>query len=191
MAPKWNGTPNTKPGCRSYVPLSNRPQRLISKVYDEELAAQQSAYSVAGVDELIPIERPKKRKKKAAEHENGNDEKRAKQDNNDYNNSSEDRLPKRERRPTAVYVSNLPLDVSAAELQEHFAKCGMIAEDGSGQKRLKMYYDEDGKFKGDALVTYFKPESVPLALQMLDETSLPRADGRSSPLIRVQLVYKT
>jgi len=145
------------------------------------MAAQQSAYSIAGVDESAPVERPKKRKKK--DIENGNDEKRAKQ----VNNGSEDR-PKRDKHPIAVYVSNLPLDVSTAELQEYFAKCGMIAEDASGQKRVKMYYDEDGKFKGDALVTYFKPESVPLALQMLDETNLPRAEGRPSPLIRVQLV---
>ena len=68
-------------------------------------------------------------------------------------------------------------------------KCGMIAEDASGQKRIKMYYDDTGAFKGDALVTYFKPESVPLAIQMLDETELKRADGRPSPMIRVQVVF--
>lgn len=85
-------------------------------------------------------------------------------------------------------MSNLPLDISAAEVQEYFAKCGVIAEDASGSKRVKLYYDDDGKFKGDALVTYFKPESVPLALQLLDETELTRADGRPSPLIRVQVV---
>ena len=151
------------------------------QVYDDELAAQQSAYSVAGVDETAPIERPKKRKKKQTDYTGGEAEKRAKQDN------GEDK-PRRERHIASVYVSNLPLDVSSAEIQEYFVKCGMIAEDASGQKRIKMYYDDTGAFKGDALVTYFKPESVPLAITMLDETELKRANGRPSPMIRVQVV---
>jgi HIV Tat-specific factor 1 len=33
-----------------------------------------------------------------------------------------------------------------------------------------MYEDEKGQFKGDALVVYFRPESVNLAIQMLDDT---------------------
>lgn len=150
-------------------------------MYDDELAAQQSAYSVAGVDESAPIERPKKRKKKQTDDYGVEPEKRSKQGNGD------DR-PRRERYVTSVYVSNLPLDISGAEIQEYFAKCGVIGEDARGQKRVKLYYDENGTFKGDALVTYFKPESVPLALQLLDETSLLRADGQPSPLIRVQVV---
>lgn len=148
-------------------------------MYDDELAAQQSAYSVAGVDETAPIERPQKRKKKQQDYTS---DKRAKLGNGDDK-------PKRERITTSVYVSNLPLDVAAAEVQEYFAKCGVIAEDAGGQKRVKLYYDENGKFKGDALVTYFKPESVPLALQLLDETEILRADGRPSPLVRVQVVW--
>jgi len=150
-------------------------------VYDDELAAQQSAYSVAGVDETAPIERRKKRKKKQTDYTGGNNEKRAKEEN-------EQGKPRRERHSTSIYVSNLPLDISATEVQEYFTKCGVIAEDASGSKRVKLYYDEDGKFKGDALVTYFKPESVPLALQLLDETELIRAEGRRSSLIRVQVV---
>jgi HIV Tat-specific factor 1 len=33
-----------------------------------------------------------------------------------------------------------------------------------------MYEDDKGQFKGDALVVYFRPESVNLAIQMLDDT---------------------
>lgn len=33
-----------------------------------------------------------------------------------------------------------------------------------------MYKDENGNFKGEALVVYFKPQSVQLAIQMLDES---------------------
>ena len=165
---------------RAWMPVVrsiNQPRWL--QFDEDELSAQQSAYSVEGVDSSVPIERRKKRKKKDvdyATHKRKTPEER-------------DEKPKRERKITSVYISNLPLDVSLAEIQEYFAKCGVIAEDASGKKRVKMYCDENGNFKGDALVTYFKPESVPLALQLLDETELPRADSQPSPgLIRVQLV---
>lgn len=47
-----------------------------------------------------------------------------------------------------------------------------------------MYTDETGGFKGDALVVYFRPESVNLAIQMLDETTL--RFGGSGPPMKVQ-----
>lgn len=47
----------------------------------------------------------------------------------------------------------------------------MIAEEiDSGAPRIKVYTDEAGKPKGDALVVYFRPESVGLAIQMLDDS---------------------
>ena len=47
----------------------------------------------------------------------------------------------------------------------------MIAEEiDSGKPRIKLYEDDKGSFKGDALVVYFRPESVDLAVQMLDDT---------------------
>lgn len=47
----------------------------------------------------------------------------------------------------------------------------MIAREiDSGAPRIKMYYDDSGNFKGEALVVYFRPESVSLAIQMVDET---------------------
>lgn len=47
----------------------------------------------------------------------------------------------------------------------------MIAEEvDSGKPRIKLYQDDSGNAKGDALVVYFRPESVNLAIQMLDDT---------------------
>ncbi|ONH69863.1 Splicing factor U2AF-associated protein 2 [Cyberlindnera fabianii] len=79
----------------------------------------------------------------------------------------------RKRQNTAVYVSGLPLDCDVIELRQVFSKYGVISEDLlTGKARIKMYTDDEGKFKGDALVIYMKPESVPLAVQMLDDTRL-------------------
>lgn len=78
---------------------------------------------------------------------------------------------KKPRVNTAVFVTSIPLDVELDEIRDVFSKCGVIAEEiDSGRPRIKMYYDDDGKFKGEALVVYFRPESVNLAIQMLDET---------------------
>ena len=72
---------------------------------------------------------------------------------------------------TAVWVTKLPLDAQKEEIRELFAKYGVIAEEiESGDARIKMYKDADGNFTGEALVVYFRPESVSLAIQMLDET---------------------
>lgn len=68
-------------------------------------------------------------------------------------------------------MTSLPLDVDADEIASVFKRCGLIAEATDGaEQRIKMYYDENGDFKGEALVVYFKPESVPLAIQMLDDS---------------------
>ena len=53
-----------------------------------------------------------------------------------------------------------------------FSKCGVIAEEIDGRKpRIKLYMDDQGNFKGDALIVYFRAESVDLAIQMLDDTA--------------------
>lgn len=89
----------------------------------------------------------------------------------------------KERQNKAIYVSQLPLDTTIEELGEEFGKYGLIADDlrakPPGQKRIKLYTDSDGKFKGDALIVYFKPESVALAVQMKDNTELRLGDKDS------------
>lgn len=50
-------------------------------------------------------------------------------------------------------------------------KCGVIAEEiDSGRPRIKMYTNSDGSFKGDALIVFFKPQSVEMAIMLLDDT---------------------
>lgn len=49
-----------------------------------------------------------------------------------------------------------------------------------------MYTDEQGTFKGDALVVYFRPESVNLAIQMLDDTDFRFGEKGAEGNMRVQ-----
>jgi len=74
---------------------------------------------------------------------------------------------------TKVYVSNLPLDLKEPEFVELMAKCGIMVKDpDSGKIKVKLYNDAEGNFKGDALCHYIKIESVELALQIIDGSTL-------------------
>ena len=70
---------------------------------------------------------------------------------------------------TNVYISGLPLTVTPARLAEFFTKAGIIRLDKfSGEPKVKIYKDESGQPKGDALVSYVKEESVVLAITWLN-----------------------
>ncbi|KAH6615196.1 hypothetical protein C7974DRAFT_380060 [Boeremia exigua] len=69
----------------------------------------------------------------------------------------------------AVYVSNLPRDTNEYEIEEAFKKYGIIDQGADGNKRIKMYKDDEGNFNGDCLIVYFKKDSVDLAIQMMDD----------------------
>ena len=54
----------------------------------------------------------------------------------------------------------------------------MIAEEiDSGKPRINLYTDDEGNLKGDAFVMYFRPESVDLAIQLLDDTEFRLGQG--------------
>ena len=76
--------------------------------------------------------------------------------------------PKKNR---GIYVSGIPLDATSEEIGDYFKKGGVILLDPlTSLPRIKMYNDESGKFKGDALIVYLREESVSLACQLLDES---------------------
>ncbi|KAG7394825.1 hypothetical protein PHYBOEH_004617 [Phytophthora boehmeriae] len=60
-----------------------------------------------------------------------------------------------------IYISNLPTDITSDELQEMFGAIGIVAREKQkrGYKdqwpfKIKIYTDNDGKAKGDAVLTY-------------------------------------
>lgn len=85
---------------------------------------------------------------------------------------------------TAVYVTNLPLDTDVEEIVERFGKFGVIEEDDEGEPKVKLYATDDGSFSGEALVVFFKEESVSLAINLLDDAEL--RVGEPSTVIKVQ-----
>lgn len=185
---------------------------LLGVQLDEDLVkAQQAAYSVAGVDEEVrqlvtwtrldsfqPIahldpnqtpaapvlKRTKKRKEPedgpvniAAGNKRGKKAAASSSSNNGASTSSKSKN-------TAVYITGLPWDTDADELAARFGKFGIIEEDDAGYPKVKLYAREDGTFSGDALVVYFKEESVDLAITMLDDAEL--RVGEPGTRMRVQ-----
>ncbi|KAL8929825.1 MAG: hypothetical protein Q9208_000969 [Pyrenodesmia sp. 3 TL-2023] len=155
------------------------------------LEQQRQAYTVEGVDESEPAVPQKKKRKQ--EHVNGEDEIGGR------TNTSKKPKPTasepRERKNTAVYVTNLPRDVSVQEVSDVFSRCGVIAEEiDRGKPRIKLYTDDEGNFKGDALILYFRAESVDLANQMLDDTDFRLGQAAAEGKMRVSAAdfsYKT
>ncbi|KAI5283149.1 hypothetical protein KEM54_002362 [Ascosphaera aggregata] len=150
---------------------------------DEDLLEQQrQAYRVEGVDETadtIESIKQKKRKRKQQTDSDANNDVSSRQQQQSAGRTK----PKRQRVNTAVYVMNLPPDTTPSELHDVFSKCGVIAEQiDNGQPRIKMYENDQGQFKGDALVVYFRPESVQLAVQMLDETEFRFGDKEAGKM---------
>jgi HIV Tat-specific factor 1 len=146
------------------------------------LHQQQAAYAVPGVsdddDSADDTAAARKNKRKQDSEHNGS-AKRVK---------SNEAAGKPERKNTAVYITNLPLDATAEEVISTFGKCGVIAEEiDSGKPRVKLYVNEDGTSKGDALVVYFRPESVQLAIQMLDDSDFRLGEVGENGRMRVKV----
>ena len=79
---------------------------------------------------------------------------------------------KTNRKNTSIYIKGLPNDVTVDELKDYFDRCGLIMESlyAEGQPRIKVYLDEEGNPKGDALITFLMEESVELAITLFDQS---------------------
>ncbi|KAH8598733.1 hypothetical protein B0O99DRAFT_614046 [Bisporella sp. PMI_857] len=129
--------------------FDSRISRWVPILDEQLLEEQQRAYKVEGVEE--DVENKKKRK---PDWVNGQDE------GGRSVKHKKTKAPPPPRANTAVYVAS-----------EFSRKCGMIAEEiDSGKPRIKLYTDEKGEFKGDALIVFFKAPSVDMAITLMDDT---------------------
>lgn len=83
---------------------------------------------------------------------------------------SEDLKVKKPLHNCAIYVSNLPLGSTTKDaVVKEFSKYGIIQKDAkTNEPRCKLYTDEQGSFKGSALVVYMRRESVDLAIDLMN-----------------------
>ncbi|KAI9777808.1 MAG: hypothetical protein M1816_004408 [Peltula sp. TS41687] len=160
-------------------------KRWIPSMDEALLQKQGEVYAMAGVDENQPTQAQRKRKGAADTNYTNSTQK---EENGKIR--SKKAKPNREapaRKNSAIYVTNLPPDATFEEVNSVFSKCGVIAEGiDEGKPRIKLYADEEGRFKGDALIVYFRAESVPLAVQMLDDTNFRFGEDGVSGKMKVQ-----
>ncbi|WVR09154.1 hypothetical protein IAU60_006216 [Kwoniella sp. DSM 27419] len=172
-------------------------QAWIPLIDEELLKAQQAAYAVAGVDESTPAnavlareERMNKKRKKGEKDYTSNTASSSKEgtsaNSHAYNNGESSTKPATAPpKKTAVWVTNLPPDATVDKIASVFQKAGVLLIDDEGEPRIKLYYDEEGKFKGEALVMYFKEGSVDLAITLLDDSELELGAGYGNMRVRV------
>jgi len=93
-----------------------------------------------------------------------------------------------ETKQTKVYVTNLPTSITEESFVEFMSKCGLVEFDVRTKKpKVKVYKGEDGQPKGDGLCSYIKPESVQLALTILDGSVL---EGKTVVVTRAKFQMK-
>ncbi|KAF9896325.1 hypothetical protein BX616_007678, partial [Lobosporangium transversale] len=93
----------------------------------------------------------------------------------------------RERKPkpiSSVFVTGLPFDTDVEEVADVFKKGGVFMEDEKGVPKIKLYTDKEGRRTGEGLVSYLRPESVALAIDLLDDTEF--RPGVERGRVRVQ-----
>jgi HIV Tat-specific factor 1 len=101
-----------------------------------------------------------------------------------------------------IYVTGLPDDCTVEEIAERFAKAGLLDLDPETQQpKIKLYRHREkdvsngdqsllGKPKGDASICFARPESVDLAISLLDGTPFRATVGNDSSTLMNVLAAK-
>lgn len=146
----------------------------------DEWEQQQKIYGDEGSDaeeEEDELDRPAKRRRQDDDEGEAGSLKAVKK-----------KQPRAPRQNSSLFLSKLPLDATSKEIASVFSRYGILAIDDDGNPRIKLYQDEPtGMFKGEALLTYFKPESCELAINLLDGTCLRAAQGQREPEMKVEM----
>ncbi|KAF2145454.1 uncharacterized protein K452DRAFT_283803 [Aplosporella prunicola CBS 121167] len=142
-----------------------RLSRWVPSLAEELLEKQRQVY-MAESDRTTPDAQKKRKQDDDDSGENNNDVQQKKA------RKAKPEKPVKERKNRAVWVSSLPLDATKEELNAVFSKYGIIdtAINDEDDHRIKMYTDDKGQFNGQALIVYFRDESVQLACDMLDDS---------------------
>jgi HIV Tat-specific factor 1 len=91
----------------------------------------------------------------------------------------------------AIYVTNIPRDATKDEVEELFKRFGMIDQSTEGTTRIKMYADDNGEFNGEALIVYFKKDSVAMAITLQDDYPFRLGDESSKTKVQeADMSYK-
>lgn len=74
---------------------------------------------------------------------------------------------------TTIMLQGLPPQIGVTELRKFVEKCGILRRDEeTGLEKVQICQDENGSFTGDAIATYYRKESVALALLILDGSEI-------------------
>lgn len=158
---------------------------------DDLIKSQQAAYSIQGVDENVCLAteacRCEANRQVPAAPELAREERKNKRKQGEKEPKPKPvkaQNPSAPLKRTGVWVSNLPPNTTPELLASVFSKAGVLHVGDDGKPRIKLYYDDDGKFKGDALIVYFKEGSVDLAITLLDDTELELGAGYGNMRVR-------
>lgn len=77
------------------------------------------------------------------------------------------------RIPTSIIIKGLPKDISESEFLDISSKAGLIRKKAETKEpKFEIYRNQNGQCTGEGRVTYFRPESIDLAMIVIEGTEI-------------------